>query len=101
MMRTCACLGADVAIIEPAVSSSRIAASGVRHGLSRKFEHRPHASFARSRNGAPPRPSPRAAHDQGDRELWDFAFMPSDVLMVAGSRRRPEFVAAIADARVG
>jgi len=102
-MRTCACLGADVAIIEPAgfvFSDRRFRRSGMDYLENLNIDR--HASFARFEEW-------RAAAGRrlvllttkGDRELWDFAFMPSDVLMVGReSAGVPEFVAAIADARV-
>jgi tRNA (cytidine/uridine-2'-O-)-methyltransferase len=103
MMRTCACLGVDAAIIEPAgfaLSDRRFRRAGMDYldalGIGQ------HASFARFDNWR------RAASrrlvlltTRGEAELWDFAFRAGDILMVGReSAGVPDDVAALADARV-
>jgi len=103
MMRTCACLGADAAIIEPAgfpVSDRRFRRSGMDYLDVLVIER--HASFERFETWR------RAAGrrlvlltTRGDSQLWNFAFRPGDVLMVGReSAGVPDAVAAVADARV-
>jgi len=103
MMRTCACLGADVALIEPAgfvFSDRRFRRSGMDYLENLKIER--HASFARFEEW-------RAVAGRrlvllttkGEQDLWNFAFCPGDVIMVGReSAGVPESVAADADARV-
>jgi tRNA (cytidine/uridine-2'-O-)-methyltransferase len=103
MMRTCACLGVDAAIIEPAgfpISDRRFRRSGMDY-LDQLVIAR-HASFERFETWR------RAAGrrlvlltTRGDSQLWNFAFRPGDVLMVGReSAGVPDAVAAVADARV-
>jgi tRNA (cytidine/uridine-2'-O-)-methyltransferase len=103
MMRTCACLGVDAAIIEPAgfaLSDRRFRRAGMDYLDTLRIDQ--HASFARFESW-------RAAMSRrlvllttkGETELWDFAFYPGDILMVGReSAGVPENVAALADARV-
>ena len=84
MMRTCACLGIDAAIIEPAgfpVSDRRFRRSGMDY-LDRVAIER-HASFERFETWR--RTTGRRLvllTTKGESRLWDFAFRPGDVLMV-------------------
>jgi len=103
MLRTCACLGADAALIEPAgfvFSDSRFRRAGMDYldavGLQR------HASFAAFETW-------RAAQGRrlvllttrGEVGLWDFRFAPGDVVMVGReSAGVPAAVHEIAGARV-
>ena len=103
MMRTCACLGVDAAIIEPAgfpVSDRRFRRSGMDY-LDHLAIQR-HASFERFETWR--RTTGRRLvllTTKGDSQLWDFAFRPGDVLMVGReSAGVPDAVAAVADARV-
>jgi tRNA (cytidine/uridine-2'-O-)-methyltransferase len=103
MMRTCACLGVDAAIIEPAgflISDRRFRRSGMDY-LDQLVIAR-HASFERFETW-------RAASGRrlvllttkGDSQLWDFVFRQGDILMVGReSAGVPDAVAALADARV-
>jgi len=103
MCRTCACLGIDAAIIEPAgfaFSDRRFRRSGMDYLESLRIDR--HTSFARFQDW-------RAAEGRrlvllttkGEIELWDFVFRPGDVLLVgresAGVRQE---VTDAADARV-
>ena len=103
MLRTCACFGAEAAIIEPAgfvFSDRRFRRAGMDYldaiALSR------HVSFAafeawRRREGR------RLAllTTRGDADLWDFRFEAGDVLMVGReSAGVPEAVHEAAEARV-
>ena len=84
MLRTCACFGAEAALIEPAgfvYSDSRFRRAGMDYLDAVDLVR--HASFAafedwRRREGR------RLAllTTQGDVDLWDFRFQPGDVLMV-------------------
>ena len=103
MMRTCACLGIDAAIIEPAgfpVSDRRFRRSGMDY-LDRVAIGR-HASFERFETWR--RTTGRRLvllTTKGESRLWDFAFRPGDILMVGReSAGVPNAVAALADARV-
>jgi tRNA (cytidine/uridine-2'-O-)-methyltransferase len=103
MFRTCACLGVDAAIIEPAgfaFSDRRFRRSGMDYLDALRIDR--HASFARFQEW-------RAGENRrlvllttkGETALWDFAFRRDDVIMVgresAGVRQD---VADAADARV-
>jgi tRNA (cytidine/uridine-2'-O-)-methyltransferase len=103
MMRTCACLGVDAAIVEPAgflISDRRFRRSGMdylnalviaRHDSFQRFETWRAASGRRL----------VLLTTKGDSQLWDFAFRPGDILMVGReSAGVPDAVAALADARV-
>jgi tRNA (cytidine/uridine-2'-O-)-methyltransferase len=103
MMRTCACLGVDAAIIEPAgfpISDRRFRRAGMDYLEHLTIER--HASFERFETWR--RPSGRRLvllTTKGQSQLWDFDFRPGDVLMVGReSTGVPESVAAVADARV-
>ena len=103
MMRTCACLGVDAAIIEPAgfsVSDRRFRRSGMDYLDALAIAR--HASFERFETW-------RAASGRrlvllttkGDSQLWEFVFRPGDILMVGReSAGVPDAVAAQADARL-
>src|SRR6202167_2825756 len=103
MMRTCACLGIDAAIIEPAgfpVSDRRFLRSGMDYLDHVAIER--HASFERFETWR--RTTGRRLvllTTKGESQLWDFAFRPGDIVMVGGeSAGVPDAVAAVADARV-
>jgi len=103
MMRTCACLGVDAAIIEPAgfrISDSRFKRAAMDYIDALAIEsHDSWASFA----------AWRAAHrrrlalltTKGETCLWDFAFREMDIIMVGReSSGVPEAVRASADVRL-
>jgi tRNA (cytidine/uridine-2'-O-)-methyltransferase len=103
MMRTCACLGMDAAIIEPAgfpVSDRRFRRSGMDYLDHVAIER--HASFERFETWR--RTTGRRLvllTTKGESRLWDFAFRPGDIVMVGReSAGVPDAVAAVADARV-
>ena len=103
MMRTCACLGIDAAIIEPAgfpVSDRRFRRSGMDYLDHVAIER--HASFERFETWR--RTTGRRLvllTTKGESRLWDFAFRPGDILMLGReSAGVPDAVAAVADARV-
>jgi tRNA (cytidine/uridine-2'-O-)-methyltransferase len=103
MMRTCACLGIDAAIIEPAgfpISDRRFRRSGMDYLDHVAIER--HSSFERFETWR--RATGRRLvllTTKGESRLWDFAFRPGDVLMVGReSAGVPDAVAAVADARV-
>ena len=103
MMRTCACLGVEAAIIEPAgfrMSDSRFKRAAMDYIDALAIEsHGSWASFA----------AWRAAHrrrlvlltTKGETCLWDFAFREMDIIMVGReSSGVPEAVRASADVRL-
>ena len=103
MMRTCACLGVDAAIIEPAgfrVSDARFKRAAMDYINALAIEsHGSWASFA----------AWRAAHQRrlvllttkGETCLWDFAFREMDIILVGReSSGVPEAVSASADVRL-
>jgi tRNA (cytidine/uridine-2'-O-)-methyltransferase len=103
MMRTCACLGVDAAIIEPAgfrVSDSRFKRAAMDYFDALTIEsHSSWASFA----------AWRAVHQRrlvllttkGETCLWDFAFRERDIILVGReSSGVPEAVRASADVRL-
>jgi tRNA (cytidine/uridine-2'-O-)-methyltransferase len=103
MMRTCACLGIDAAIIEPAgfpVSDRRFRRSGMDYLDHVAIER--HASFERFETWR--RTTGRRLvllTTKGESRLWDFTFRPGDIVMVGReSAGVPDAVAAVADARV-
>ena len=103
MFRTCACLGASAAIIEPAgfpFSDRRFRRSGMDYLNSLRIDrHTSFESFEAWR--AAERRRLVLLTTKGEAELWDFAFRPTDVLMVGReSAGAPEFVAAAADTRL-
>jgi tRNA (cytidine/uridine-2'-O-)-methyltransferase len=103
MLRTCACFGADAAIVEPAgfvFSDAKFRRAGMDYLDALRIER--HVSFAAFEIW-------RAKEErrlvllttQGDTGLWDFGFAPGDVLMVGReSAGVPEDVHRRADARV-
>ena len=103
MMRTCACLGVDAAIIEPAgfrVGDSRFRRAGMDYldalALAR---HDSWSRFETWRKAAGRRLV--LLTTKGEARLWDFAFRPGDVLLVGReSAGVPDPVVAAADARV-
>ena len=103
MLRTCACFGAEAAIVEPAgfvFSDRRFRRAGMDYLDALRLER--HVSFAafedwRRREGR------RLAllTTRGAVDLWDFRFEPGDVLMVGReSAGVPEAVHEAAEARV-
>ena len=103
MMRTCACLGVDAAIIEPAgfpISDRRFRRAGMDYLEHLTIER--HVSFERFETWR--RASGRRLvllTTRGESQLWEFAFRPGDILMVGReSAGVPDAVAASADSRV-
>ena len=103
MFRTCACFGADAAIVEPVgfvFSDKRFRRAGMDYLSALRIER--HVSFAafelwRARAGR----RLVLLTTRGDADLWDFRFSPDDVLMVGReSAGVPETVESCADARV-
>jgi tRNA (cytidine/uridine-2'-O-)-methyltransferase len=103
MLRTCACFGADAAIVEPAgfvFSDRRFRRAGMDYLDAIDIAR--HASFAafedwRRREGR------RLAllTTRGEIDLWNFAFEAGDILMVGReSAGVPDAVHEAADARV-
>ncbi len=103
MMRTCACLGVDAAIIEPAgfqLGDPRFRRAGMdyldaltvtRHDSWLRFES------WRAKAGR----RLVLLTTKGEVKLWDFAFRPDDVLLVGRETAgAPDAVAAAADARL-
>src|SRR5271157_1550871 len=84
MMRTCACLGVDAVIIEPAgfpISDRRFRRSGMDY--LDHLEIARHTSFERFETWR--RASGRRLvllTTRGDAQLWGFAFQAGDVIMV-------------------
>jgi len=103
MLRACACLGVDAAIIEPAgfpVSDRHFRRAGMDYLDLVRIER--HVSFDAFETW-------RAARRRrlvllttaGETSIWDFAFRPGDVLMVGReSAGVPAHVHARADARL-
>ncbi len=103
MLRSCACFGADAALIEPAgfvFSDRRFRRAGMDYLDALHLER--HASFAAFEEW-------RAAEGRrlallttrGDVDLWDFRFSDGDVLMVGReSAGAPDAVHDLADARI-
>ncbi|RBP15558.1 tRNA (cytidine/uridine-2'-O-)-methyltransferase [Roseiarcus fermentans] len=103
MLRTCACLGVDAAIIEPAgfrIGDSRFRRAGLdyldavsvaRHDSWDRFETWRKASGRRL----------ALLTTKGETALWDFGFRAHDILLVGReSAGAPDEVAAAADARL-
>jgi tRNA (cytidine/uridine-2'-O-)-methyltransferase len=103
MMRTCACLGVDAAIIEPAgfrINDSRFRRAAMDYINALRLEsHDSWASFS----------AWRAVHQRrlvllttkGEAGLWDFAFREKDIILVGReSSGVPEAVRVSADVRV-
>jgi tRNA (cytidine/uridine-2'-O-)-methyltransferase len=103
MMRTCACLGVEAAIIEPAgfrISDSRFRRAGMDYldALTIKT-HDSWADFAAWRASSQRRLV--LLTTKGPTSLWDFAFREGDVILVGReSAGVPETVRASADARL-
>jgi tRNA (cytidine/uridine-2'-O-)-methyltransferase len=103
MLRTCACLGANAAIIEPCgfpFSDRRFRRSGMDYLDSLVISRfGSFAAFDGERRAAGRRLV--LLTTKGDAELWDFAFRPGDALMVGQeSAGVPAEVAEAADARL-
>jgi tRNA (cytidine/uridine-2'-O-)-methyltransferase len=103
MLRSCACFGADAAIIEPAgflVDDKRFRRAGMDYLDALRIErHVSYAAFAAWRA----REQRRLVllTTRGDADLWDFRFAADDVLMVGReSAGGPDAVHAAADARL-
>ena len=103
MLRTCACLGVDAALIEPA--GFRIADSRFRRAAMdyldavRLVSHDSWAKFETWREEQGRRLV--LLTTKGDTSLWDFTFRPGDVILVGReSAGVPEAVHAAADARL-
>jgi tRNA (cytidine/uridine-2'-O-)-methyltransferase len=103
MMRTCACLGVEAAIIEPAgfrISDSRFRRAGMDYldALTIKT-HDSWADFAAWRASSQRRLV--LLTTKGPTSLWDFAFREGDVILVGReSAGVPETVRASADSRL-
>ena len=103
MMRTCACLGVEAAIIEPAgfrIKDSRFRRAGMDYlGALTITAHDSWDKFIAWRASADRRLVLLTA--KGETNLWDFAFRERDVILVGReSAGVPEVVAASADARL-
>lgn len=103
MMRTCACFGVDVAIIEPAgfrMSDSRFRRAGMDylHALT-VSTHNSWARFAAWRAFSQRRLV--LLTTKGEACLWDFAFREGDIILVGRELAGvPEAVMASAEVRV-
>jgi tRNA (cytidine/uridine-2'-O-)-methyltransferase len=105
MLRACACLGVDAAIVEPAgfpVSDRHFRRSGMDYLDLVRIER--HASFAAFERWRAAQPAPRRLillSTCGEASLLDFRFQPGDVLMVGReSAGAPAQVHEAADARI-
>ena len=103
MMRTCACLGVDAAIIEPAgfrISDSRFRRAAMDYLNALSIEsHSSWASFAAWRASNQRRLV--LLTTKGDTCLWDFAFHQKDIILVGReSSGVSETVHVSADVRV-
>ena len=103
MMRTCACLGVDAAIIEPAgfrVGDSRFRRAAMDYINAVRIEsHISWASFAAWR--AASRRRLVLLTTKGETCLWDFVFREMDIILVGReSSGVPEAVQASADVRL-
>jgi tRNA (cytidine/uridine-2'-O-)-methyltransferase len=103
MMRTCACLGVEAAIIEPAgfrIADSRFRRAGMDYvdALTIKT-HNSWASFAAWRASSQRRLV--LLTTKGETSLWEFAFREGDIILVGReSAGVPEAVRASADIRL-
>jgi tRNA (cytidine/uridine-2'-O-)-methyltransferase len=103
MMRTCACLGVDAAVIEPAgfrINDSRFRRGGMDYldALTIKT-HGSWADFAAWRGSNQRRLV--LLTTKGETSLWDFAFREGDIILVGReSAGVPETVSASADSRL-
>ncbi len=103
MMRTCACLGVDAAIIEPAgfrIGDSRFRRAAMDYVDALSIaRHDSWAAFEAWRTAAGRRLVLMTT--KGETRLWDFAFRPGDILLVGReSAGVPDTVAHSADARL-
>lgn len=103
MLRTCACFGAEAAIVEPAgfvFSDRRFRRGGMDYlDAIHIARHVSFAAFEDWRRGEGRRLA--LLTTRGDVDLWDFRFEAGDVLMVGReSAGVPEAVQEAADARV-
>lgn len=103
MLRTCACLAVEAAIIEPAgfaLSDRRLRRSGMDYLDALSIER--HISFARFETWrADTGRRLVLLTTKGTDELWDFAFAPGDIVLVGReSAGVPDAVREAADARV-
>ena len=103
MLRTCACLGVDAAIIEPAgfqVDDSRFRRAGMDYLTAVSVaRHDSWARFEAWRTETGRRFV--LLSTRGDTILWDFAFHRGDIVVVGReSAGAPEAVHAAADARL-
>jgi tRNA (cytidine/uridine-2'-O-)-methyltransferase len=103
MMRTCACLGVDAAIIEPSgfrIGDPRFRRAAMDYiGALTIAVHPSWAQFEAWRSGA--RRRLVLLTTRGETDLWDFAFSEGDVILVGReSAGVPAAVSAAADARL-
>jgi tRNA (cytidine/uridine-2'-O-)-methyltransferase len=103
MMRTCACLGVDAAVIEPAgfrIGDPRFRRAGMDYLDALSIaRHESWAGFEAWRAAAGRRLV--LLTTKGEARLWDFAFRPGDILLVGReSAGVPDGVSASADARL-
>ena len=103
MMRTCACLGVDAAIIEPAgfrINDSRFRRAAMDYTTALTIEsHNSWVSFAAWRGARGRRLV--LLTTKGETCLWDFAFREMDIILVGReSSGVPEAVRASADVRL-
>ena len=103
MLRTCACLGVDAALIEPAgfrIADSRFRRAAMDYlAAVRLVSHDSWAKFETWREEQGRRLV--LLTTKGDTSLWDFTFRPGDVILVGReSAGVPEAVHAAADARL-
>jgi tRNA (cytidine/uridine-2'-O-)-methyltransferase len=103
MMRTCACLGVDAAIIEPAgfrIDDSRFRRAAMDYVNALTIErHNSWAGFAAWR--AANRRRLVLLTTKGETSLWDFAFHDRDIILVGReSSGVPEVVHGSADVRL-
>ena len=103
MLRTCACLGVDAAIIEPAgfrLGDPRFRRAGMDYLEALSIaRHDSWARFQAWRAGSRRRLA--LLTTKGETRLWDFAFAPGDIVLVGReSAGVPKDVAESADARL-
>ena len=103
ILRTCACLGADAAIIEPCgfpFSDRRFRRSGMDYLDALNIaRYSSYSAFDAERRAAGRRLA--LLSTRGEVDLWGFAFRPDDALMVGQeSVGVPEDIEAAADVRL-
>ena len=103
MMRTCACLGVEAAIIEPAgfrIADSRFRRAGMDYVNALTIKtHDSWGAFAAWLASSHRRLA--LLTTKGETSLWDFAFREGDVILVGReSAGVPESVMASADVRL-